>query len=70
MMNTVDIHLKDINRGEVRVFKQVVDLQVGAEGSPLVVEGDGPDVGDVAVAHGYLRSVEITPGGVVPGHWG
>ena len=36
----------------------------------MVVEGDGPDVGDVAVAHGYLRSVEITPGGVVPGHWG
>ena len=66
MTKPVDVHLKDIDIWEVRVFK----LQVGTEGGPLGVEGDGPDVGDVAVAHGYLRSVEITPGGVVPGHWG
>ena len=58
--NPVDVHLKDINRGETRVLKQVVELQVGAEGGSLVVEGDVPDAGDVYAAHGCLRSTDIT----------
>ena len=40
-MNLVDVHLKDLNRGGNRVLKEVVDLQVGSEGDPLGVEGDG-----------------------------
>ena len=35
--NPVDVHLKDIDRGEVWFFKMVDDLLVGAEGGPLVV---------------------------------
>ena len=43
--NLVAVHLKDINRGEVWVLKQVVELQVGAEGGPLGIEGVGPSIG-------------------------
>ena len=52
LMNLVAIHLKDVKRGEVRVFKNVVELQVGVEGGPLGVAGDGPAVEDFAAAHG------------------
>ena len=61
----VDVHLKDIDIWEVRVFK----LQVGTEGGPLGVEGDGPDVGDVAAAHGCLRSAGITEERTSVGGW-
>ena len=54
--NPVAVHLKDLGRGEFRVFKQVVELQVGTESVSLGVEGDGPAVGYVAVAHGCLCS--------------
>ena len=60
VMHLVAIHLKDIDRIEVQVLNQVVEMQVGAEGGPLGVEGDGPAVGDVAAAHGCLRITEIT----------
>ena len=56
----VFIHLKDIDRGERLVLKQVVDLQVGSEGGPLVVEGDSLAVGDVKAKYGCLRNTEIT----------
>ena len=48
LKNPVAVHLKDINRGEVWVLKQVVDLRVGVEGGPLGVDGDGLAVGDIA----------------------
>ena len=46
------IHLKNIDREEYLILKQVVDLQVEAEGVPLGVEGDSPAVGDVAAVYG------------------
>ena len=60
MTNPVAVHLKDVDIGQVRVFKHVVELQVGAEGGPLGVEGNGLAVGYVASTHGCLRSTEIT----------
>ena len=35
--NPVYLHLKDIDIGDTRFLKQVVKLQVGAEGGPLVL---------------------------------
>ena len=55
MTNPVEVHLKDF-----QVFKQVVNLQVGAEGGPLGVEGNSLAVGDVASMHGCLCIMEIT----------
>ena len=68
-MNPVAVHLKDIDRGEVRVLKKVVELQVGAEGGPLGVEGDDLDIGDVAVMHGCLCSADITEERTYLGGW-
>ena len=59
VMNPVVVQLKDIGRGDVLVFKQVIELQVGAEGGPLGVEGDGPAVGNVDAARCCLLSVDI-----------
>ena len=60
MTDPVYIHLKNINRDEDIVLKQVVDLQVGADGGPLGVEDEGLDVGDVADAYRCLSNAEIT----------
>ena len=46
MMNPVELNLQDIYIGDIWVLKQVVELQVGAEGVPLGLEGDGTTVGD------------------------
>ena len=36
-MNPVVVHLKDLDRGEIRVLEKVVKLQVSAEGGSLGV---------------------------------
>ena len=69
MTNMVVVHLKDIDRGEVRFLKKVVGMQVGTEGGPLGVEGDGLDVRYVAAAHGCLRSAEIIEERTSVGGW-
>ena len=52
--NLVVVHLSDLDRGDIQVLKQVVELHSGTEGSTQVVEGVGMAVGDVAAANGYL----------------
>ena len=69
MTNPVAVHLKDLDRGGIRVFYQVVKLKVGAECGPLGVEGDGLDAGDVAAAHCCLRSTDITEERTSVGGW-
>ena len=58
--NPVAVHLEDIKRGGLRVFKQVVELQVGTGRGPLGVKGDSPVLGDIAATHDCLCSAEIT----------
>ena len=59
-MNLVVAQLKDIDRGEIQVLKQVVELNISSEVGPLGVEGYGLAVGYVAAAHSCLRRAEIT----------
>ena len=47
MTDPLSIHLKYIDRGDNLFLKQVADLKVGAEGGPLVLEGDSLAVVDV-----------------------
>ena len=47
----------------------MVDLQVGAEGGPLGVEGDCTAVGYVAAAYGCVRSTDITDERTLVGGW-
>ena len=51
MTDPVSIHLKYLSRGEDLFLKQVVSLQVGAEGGPLGVEGEILTVGNVDAAY-------------------
>ena len=67
--NLVVMQLKYLDRWEFWFLKQVVELQVGAEGGPLGVEGDGLDAGDVAAAHCCLRSTDITEERISVGGW-
>ena len=60
LTDPVSIHLKNLDRGEDPNLKQVVNLQVEAEGGPLGVEGDNPAVCDVAATYGCLCSADIT----------
>ena len=69
MTDPVHIHLKDIYRGRDIILKQVVDLKVEAEGAPLGIEGDSPEVGDVAAMYVYLCSAEITDERTLVGRW-
>ena len=69
VVDRVSIQLKDINGEEDLVLKQVVDLQVGAEGGPLGVEVDDTDIGDVAVTYNFLRSTEINDERSSVGGW-
>ena len=41
IVNPVSIHLKDFDVREIIILQAVVDLEVGAEVGPLVVEGAG-----------------------------
>ena len=47
----------------------MVNLQVGAEGGPLGVEGDNPAVCDVAATYGCLCSADITEKITFVGRW-
>ena len=65
----VSIHLKDFNDRKSRGLQAVVDLQVGAVGHPLGVEGGCAGGGDVTATNGCLRSAEITDEITAEGGW-
>ena len=65
----VSIHLMDLNREEDIILKQVVKLQVGEEGGPLGVEGDGHAVEDVAATYSCLHIKDITDKKTLVGGW-
>ena len=60
MTNQVNLHWKDLDRGEVWVIKHVIDVKVDTEGSLLGVEGSGLDFGKVDATHVCLCRMEIT----------
>ena len=65
----VSMHLKDIDIRDDLVLKHVVNLQIGAEGGPLGVEGDSLAFGNVTATYGFLRSAEITDEKTSVGRW-
>ena len=69
MTNPVSVHLKQFDHRRVRVLKPVVDLEVGAEGSPLFVEVGGTSVGNVTSPDCCLRRAEITDETTAFGGW-
>ena len=60
MTNPVSIHLKEFDCWGVRVLKPVVDLEVGTEGGPLLVEASGTSVRNVTSPDYCLCRAENT----------
>ena len=50
----VSVHLKDLDSGEIRFLKKVVQMEDGAEGGPLTIEGYCMEVGDMTALYGCL----------------
>ena len=48
-MDPVAVHLKDIDQREVKVIEEVVDTNIGSEGTASFVIDDCPLIGDIAV---------------------
>ena len=67
--NPVSIHLKQFNYWSVRVWKPLVDLEVGVEGGPLLVEVGGTSVGNVTSPDCCLRRAEIKDEIAALGGW-
>ena len=55
VMDPVAIHLKAIDEWELKVNKEVIDANIGAEGTPIVILDDCPLIGDISVTHSRLR---------------
>ena len=47
----VSVQLKDLGSGDIRVIEQVVDMDVGAEGGLLAVDGDCAAIGYMAAPY-------------------
>ena len=60
MTNPVSIHLKEIDGWCVRVWKPVVDLEVGTGGYPSLGEVAGARVGNLIPSDRCPHSAEIT----------
>ena len=69
MTHPVSIHLKDFDGWERIVLQAVVELEVGTEGGPLVVEGVGTGGRYVTSANCCLRRAEITEERTSVGGW-
>ena len=69
MTHPVSIHLKDFDGRERIVLQAVVELEVGTEGGPLVVDGAGTGGRYVTSANCCLRRAEITEERTSVGGW-
>ena len=53
-------HLKDIDHWVVKVIEEIADTEVGAEGPPVYIIGDGALVWHITAADVSLCSAQIT----------
>ena len=60
MMDPVNIQLKDINQWEVKIIKEVINTNIGAEVTPIVILSNCPLIGDIAILESHLRKTETT----------
>ena len=55
VIDLVSVHLKDLDSGDIRVLDQVVQMEVGAEGEPMSIEGGYAAVGYMKSSYGCLQ---------------
>ena len=68
-MDPVSKHLKGLDNGVLRVFKNVVHLHFGSEGYPVIIFIGGITTGDMPTSNGCVRSAEITKETISEGGW-
>ena len=56
----ISVRLKDINQWEVKVIEEVVNAEIGAEGTRIVVLGDCPLIVGIVVSDRCLGKTDIT----------
>ena len=56
----VAVHLKYINQWEVKIIQEVINANIGAEVTPIVIPINCPLIGDISILGICLRKTEIT----------
>ena len=54
------VHLKDNNQWEVNLIQEVINANIGAEVTPIVIPINCPLIGDISISGICLRKTEIT----------
>ena len=65
----LSVHLKGIDSGDIWFLKKLVQLEVGAEGGTLAIEGDCTAVGYMTALYRFLQTAEITEEITSVGGW-
>ena len=65
----VSVHLKDLDIGYIRVLKQVVHMEVGVEGIPPAIQGNGEAVVDLTALYGCLQRADMPNKRTYMGGW-
>ena len=60
MKDPVSIHLKGKNQWEVKVIQEVINANIGAEVTPIIILSNYPLIGDISILESCLHKKEIT----------
>ena len=60
MTDPVAVYTKDTNYQEVKVIEEVVDSDIGLEGTAIVVHGDCPIIGYIYISDIWWLNMDIT----------
>ena len=60
MKEPVAIHLKGINQWEVKFIQEVINANIGAEVTPIIILSNYPLIGDISILESCLHKTEIT----------
>ena len=56
MKDPVAIHLKYINQWELKCIHKVINANIGAEVTSIVILSNCPLIGDIAISESHLRN--------------
>ena len=59
MKDPVAIHLQDINQWQIKFIQEVINANIDAEVTPLVILRNCPLIGDISISESRLHKKEI-----------
>ena len=60
MKDPVAIHLQGINQWQIKFIQEVINANIDAEVTPLVILSNSPLIGDISFSESRLHKTEIT----------